>query len=251
MSAAYALDLVLGLLHVLQDAPGEAEDVVDRAHPLGVAPGEVVVDGDDVDAVAGERVEADGERGGERLALAGLHLGDVAAVEDHAADQLHVEVAHAHRAPAGLADEREALGEHVVEVLAVLADPLAQGAHALAQILVGERDQLVLERPDRGNALLVLAELLALTDVQRSLQQTHGPQDSDGARPPLPAGRGPEGLGGELARDLHLGLEVADRGGALAALADALVAQLLDLAVKVVGHLARARTTSRARRPWP
>ena len=56
------LDLVLGLLHVLQHAPGEPEQVVDRAHPLGVAAGEVVVDGDDVDALAGERVEADGER---------------------------------------------------------------------------------------------------------------------------------------------------------------------------------------------
>ena len=83
--------------------------VVDRAHPLGVAAGEVVVDGDDVDALAGERVEArPASVAGERLALAGLHLGDVAAVEDHAADELHVEVAHAHRAPPGLADEREA-----------------------------------------------------------------------------------------------------------------------------------------------
>ena len=79
------------------DADGEAEELVDLAHPLGVALGQVVVDGDDVDAVAGERVEVAGERGDEGFAFAGLHLGDLALVEDHAADELDVEVAHAGR----------------------------------------------------------------------------------------------------------------------------------------------------------
>ena len=91
--------LVLVGLHVLQHAPREPEAVVDRAHPLRVAAGEVVVDRDDVHALAGERVEHHGERARERLALAGAHLGDRAAVEHHAADQLDVEVAHLH-APA-------------------------------------------------------------------------------------------------------------------------------------------------------
>ena len=97
------------------DADGEAEEAVDLAHPLGVALGEVVVDGDDVDAVAGERVEIAGKRGDEGLAFAGLHLGDLAGVEDHAADELHIEVAHADGALAGLADDGEGLGEDVVE----------------------------------------------------------------------------------------------------------------------------------------
>ncbi len=64
------------------DADGEAEEAVDLAHPLGVALGEVVVDGDDVDAAAGEGVEVAGEGGDEGLAFAGLHLGDLARVED-------------------------------------------------------------------------------------------------------------------------------------------------------------------------
>ncbi len=38
------------------DADGEAEELVDGAHPFGVAAGQVVVDGDDVNAAAGERV---------------------------------------------------------------------------------------------------------------------------------------------------------------------------------------------------
>ena len=36
--------------------------MVERRHPLGVAAGQVVVDGHDVDALAGQRVERDGER---------------------------------------------------------------------------------------------------------------------------------------------------------------------------------------------
>ena len=127
---------------------------------------------------------------GQRLALAGLHLGDVAAVEDHAADQLDVEMAHAHRAPAGLADDREALAEHVVEVLSLLPDALAQRVHPAAQVGVGELHELGFLSTDGGDPLLVLAELLALTDVQRFVQQTHGPQDSDGRRAG-PAGRRP------------------------------------------------------------
>ena len=53
--------LLLVRLHVLQHADGEAERLVDRAHPVGVAAGEVVVDGHQVHALAGERVEHDGE----------------------------------------------------------------------------------------------------------------------------------------------------------------------------------------------
>ncbi len=100
---------------VHDDADGEAEEAVDLAHPFGVALGEIVVDGDDVDAVAGERVEVAGEGGDEGLAFAGLHLGDLAGVEDHAADELHVEVAHADGAHAGLADDGEGLGKDGVE----------------------------------------------------------------------------------------------------------------------------------------
>ena len=97
------------------DADGEAEELVDLAHPLGVALGQVVVDGDHVDAVAGEGVEIAGEGGDEGFAFAGLHFGDLALVQDHAADELHVEVAHLHGAPAGLADHGKGFGQNFVE----------------------------------------------------------------------------------------------------------------------------------------
>ncbi len=92
-----------------------AEGLVDAAHPFGVALGQVIVDGDHVDALAAERVEVAGQGGDQRLAFAGLHFGDLAVVQHHAADQLHVEMAHVEEAAAGLADHREGFDEEVVE----------------------------------------------------------------------------------------------------------------------------------------
>ena len=97
------------------DADRQPEEVVDRPHPLRVAAGEVVVDGDEVRATAGQAVEREGQRRDEGLALARLHLGDLPLVEDHAADELDVEVAHPERPLARLTGRREDLGDDVVE----------------------------------------------------------------------------------------------------------------------------------------
>src|SRR5215472_5352788 len=59
---------------VLNDTDRHAQEAVDAAHPLGVATGEIVVDGDDVNAFALECVEIAREGGDERLAFARLHL---------------------------------------------------------------------------------------------------------------------------------------------------------------------------------
>ena len=78
--------------HVLLDGVHrEAEHAVDGAHPLGVAAGQVVVERQDVDAVAGQRVESRGHDRGQRLALAGLHLDHPAARQGQGRDHLHVE----------------------------------------------------------------------------------------------------------------------------------------------------------------
>ena len=97
-------------------------------------------------------------------------------MQRHAADQLDVEVAHPHRALAGLTDDREALGQQRVERLAV-ARALAQLVHALAQFGVAVVLELGLEGVDQRHALLVGLELLGLADVQRAVEQGgHGPR---------------------------------------------------------------------------
>ena len=127
--------LVVEAVH--DDADRQAEELVDLAHPFGVALGEIVVDGDDMDAAAGERVEIDRKRGDQRLAFAGLHLGDLAFVQHHAADELHVEMTLAERALAGLAHGGECRHQDVVEGLA-LGELLLEFFGPRAQRLVGE-----------------------------------------------------------------------------------------------------------------
>ena len=139
--------------HVLDEADGHPEALEDAAVPLGVALGEVVVHRHEVHAGAGERVEVQRRRGDEGLALTGLHLGDVALVKDDAAHHLNVEHPLLRLAPARLAHGCERLEEQLVERLAV-REPLAELGRLRAQLLVGERLELRLERRDVLGLLL-------------------------------------------------------------------------------------------------
>ena len=126
--------LGLGAHAVLDKTHAHAQKLIHLPHPLAVAARQVVVDGDDVHVLPAKGVEIAGKRGHERLALARAHLGDLAVVERHAADELHIEVTHAQRSNRRLAHRRERLGQHVCRGGACL--------HATAQ-LVGERAQLL------------------------------------------------------------------------------------------------------------
>ena len=132
------------------DADREPEELVDLPHPFGVALGQIIVDGDDVDAAAGQRVEIDGKRGDQGLAFAGLHLRDLAFVQHHAADELDVEVALAERALAGLAYGGERRHQDVVEGRP-FSQLLFEGVGPRAQCLVGELLQLGFQRIDGGD----------------------------------------------------------------------------------------------------
>ena len=143
---------------VHDDADGEAENFVDGAHPGGVALGEVVVHRHHVHAAPGERVEIDGERCDQRLAFAGLHLGDRAVVEHHAAHELHVEMALADGALGGLADGGEGFGDQILDRGAVF-HPCAEGLGAGAQLLVGKGGDLRLQLVDGGDQQRVFLQL--------------------------------------------------------------------------------------------
>ena len=135
-------------------ADGEAEEIVDLAHPFGVAAGEVVVDGDDVDALAGQRVEIDRKGRDQRLAFAGLHLGDVALMQHHAADQLNVEMPLAERTLGRLAHGGEGGNQEIVERLAG-GEFRAELGGAGFQRLVRQRGDLGLQRIDGVDAGLI------------------------------------------------------------------------------------------------
>ncbi len=90
-----------------------------------------------MNAAPGERVQVDRKGGDQGFAFAGLHLGDLALVQNHAADELHIEVAHLQHTPAGFArygeSFRQQLIEHFLQGLLFLVW-VFDGVHALANL---------------------------------------------------------------------------------------------------------------------
>ena len=170
------------------EADLEAEGAVDAAHPLGVPAGQVVVDRDEVDPLAAQRVEVGGERRDEGLALAGLHLGHPAEVQCGAAHHLHVEVSLADDPLGGLAHDGERLDGEIVEIGAV-GDALTELVRLGAQLLVGQPLQLRLERADVRHHGLEGLQLLALSGAEDAVQDAHAASQPTGwpGPPGLPA----------------------------------------------------------------
>src|SRR5258708_3112583 len=87
--------LPLKVVHVvLNTADRQTQEAIDLTHPFGIASGEVIVHGDDVHPAPGEGVEISRQSRHQGLAFAGAHLGNLALVQDDAADHLHIKVAH-------------------------------------------------------------------------------------------------------------------------------------------------------------
>ena len=163
---------VLGLDVVDHQAHGEAQEAVDLAHPLAVALGQVVVDGDDVHALSRQGVEVGGQGGHQGLALAGLHLGDAALVEDDAADELHPVGLHAQHAPGRLPAGGEGLGQDVVQTLAI-GDALLEFGGLGLELLVGELGVLPVQGFNLVHDGFDGAELLLGAGAKELFQQSH------------------------------------------------------------------------------
>ncbi len=112
--------LLLVALHAGHvDADGQAKERVEPPHPLGVAARQIVVDGDEVHAQPRQRIQVHRQRGHQRLAFAGAHLGDLALMQRDATDELYVEVTHLQRALAAFTHDSESFGQQVVERFAL------------------------------------------------------------------------------------------------------------------------------------
>ncbi len=145
--AAVGGALFLGRLERVDDTGRHPELGVDLAHPVRVALGEIVVDRDDVHALARQRVEVGRKGRDERLALARPHLGDVAAVQEDPANELHVEGAQPERPPRCLAAVCKRFGQDVVEAFAG-RHPFLQLGSLRLDSLVAQRLELRLQRID-------------------------------------------------------------------------------------------------------
>ncbi len=121
---------------------------VQRAHPLHVAPCEIIVHGHDVDPLALDRVEIARECGDQRFAFAGDHFGDVAGMENHAANHLNVVMTHAQKTASRLAAGGKRLDQQVVQRFAV-SEPAAEFDGLLLQLVVAHRLELGFQGVDR------------------------------------------------------------------------------------------------------
>ena len=122
-----------------------------------------------MDAATGEAVQVQRLHRDERLALARLHLRDVALVEHDPAHQLDVEEPHADRAPERLAHRGVRLEDELLERLAVL-DPLLELGGLAGELVVRELLEVGLERADVRGLLAEALEPAALADAEDALE---------------------------------------------------------------------------------
>ena len=96
-------------------AGGQAQLFINLPHPAGVTAGQIIVHCDDMHTGPVESIEINRQGRHQGLALTGFHLRDPAHVQDHAADQLDVEMALTEGAFGGLANRRESFLQKIVE----------------------------------------------------------------------------------------------------------------------------------------
>ena len=107
---------------------GEAKELVDGTHPFAVARSEIIVHGDDVHTAAAEGVEVNRHGRDKGLAFARGHFRDLARVQGHRANQLHVKGDHvplhrvladddflAHEPATGVLHDRKRFGENFIQ----------------------------------------------------------------------------------------------------------------------------------------
>ncbi len=88
------------------------------AHPFGITARQVIIDGNDVHAFASQCIEVGGQRRNQGFTLPRTHFGDLAVMEHHTADQLHIEVPHAEHTLTGFTDNRKGFGQQGIECFA-------------------------------------------------------------------------------------------------------------------------------------
>ena len=147
------LGLVVHLREI--DADTQAEEAMQPPHPFRIAAGQVVIDRNNVNTLAGNRIQVGGQGADQGLALAGTHFGNLAVVQDHAADQLGIEVAHAELALRGFANHGKGFRQEIIERL-TLGMTLTEFIRLSAQGLVAQPLQGRLKRIDAAHRLGIL-----------------------------------------------------------------------------------------------
>ena len=106
-------------------------------------------------ALSRKSVQVDRKGSRQRLTFTGAHFGDLAVVQNHTADKLHVEVTHPQHAATGFAYDRECFGQQRVKRFA-LVQAFAEFSSLAAKLLVGKRLNFRFKLIDLSAAFAVL-----------------------------------------------------------------------------------------------
>ena len=98
---------------------GEAKESVNPSHPFRVTLGEVIVDRDDMDALASKRIEVSRQSRHQGLTFTSTHFSDVAQVQCGATHDLNVVVTLTQNALRGFANSGKSFGQEVVQRLTI------------------------------------------------------------------------------------------------------------------------------------
>ena len=156
----------LGIGKTMDDAAdAEAQEIIDLAHPPRVAAGEIVIDRHHMHAFGGQRIEIDRQGRHQRLAFAGLHLRDAALMEDHAADQLDIEMALSEGTFGGLADGGKGGRQEVLE-RAAIGQLFAEFHGSSLEGVIRQADEAVFQGVYLGYPGCILSDLAVICGAE-------------------------------------------------------------------------------------
>ena len=150
----------------------KTQPAVNLAHPLGITPGEIIIDGYDVDTLAGDAIEIDRQGRREGLALACLHFGDPPEVKGRAANQLFVIMTLAQHALGCFAHNGERLDQQIVRLFALIESRTEFTCLGLERVVAQHLD-LGFHRVDIGDQCLEGLELAPFTTSEDLTKKTH------------------------------------------------------------------------------
>ena len=128
---------VFGARRHLQHAHAQPQHIVDRSHPTCITPRQIIVNGDQVHPLTGQRIQVDGQRGNQRFTFASAHLGNFSPVQCNTADHLHIIMPLPDGTLAGLAYNGKCLDQQIVQCF-ILRQPGAEFNRFGRQPLIGQ-----------------------------------------------------------------------------------------------------------------
>ena len=105
----------------VHDGPdGQSQELVDMSHPLGVAPCQIIVDGNDMHAFSRQCVQISRQGGGQGFTFTGFHFRDLALMKNDPPNQLNIKMPHVQRAHRCLPDGGKRFRKKVIKIFTLI-----------------------------------------------------------------------------------------------------------------------------------